>query len=87
LYHGTLLYAFALEHIGRLLNTPPRQPDYRAGRGHLDFVTNLPAAPDTLRRLLIQAFAARDPLVDWPRALTEKLVEERYQRDDWNYRL
>lgn len=87
LYHGTLLYDFALERISRLLKTPPRQPDYREGRSHQDFVANLPASPHTLRRLLIEAFDAREPLVEWPRGLTETLVAERYQRDEWNYRL
>ncbi len=32
LYHGTLLYDFPLPLIGRLLQEPPRSPDYRAGR-------------------------------------------------------
>ena len=32
LYHGTLLYDFPLERIGRLLAMPPRQPDYRRAR-------------------------------------------------------
>ena len=32
LYHGTLLYDFPLQQIGRLLAIPPRQPDYRQAR-------------------------------------------------------
>jgi lipoate-protein ligase A len=87
LYHGTLLYNFALERIGRLLKVPPRQPDYREQRSHRDFVANLPADPKALRQALIEAFDAREVLDDWPRALTEQLVEDRYRRDDWNYRL
>ena len=42
LYHGTLLYDFQLDLIDRCLRMPPREPDYRAGRPHADFVANLP---------------------------------------------
>jgi lipoate-protein ligase A len=44
LYHGTLLYNFRLDLIDRCLRMPPRQPDYRAGRGHAEFVANLPVS-------------------------------------------
>lgn len=54
LYHGTLLYDFDLSLIPRLLRTPPRQPEYRAGRDHSDFVTNLPLDGETLRKALIE---------------------------------
>lgn len=52
LYHGTLLYDFDLSLIPRLLRSPPRQPDYRAGRAHGDFVTNLPLDGEILRKTL-----------------------------------
>ncbi len=42
LYHGTLLYDFPLELVERCLAMPPRMPDYREGRRHESFVTNLP---------------------------------------------
>jgi len=41
LFHGSLLLDFDLELVGALLLTPSRQPDYRAGRAHGDFVMNL----------------------------------------------
>ncbi|NDC64312.1 MAG: hypothetical protein EBZ59_10095 [Planctomycetia bacterium] len=41
LYHGTLLDAFDLGLVGRVLRHPPREPDYRAGRPHADFLANL----------------------------------------------
>jgi lipoate-protein ligase A len=84
LYHGTLLYAFDLELIGRLLRTPPRQPDYRAGRGHEDFVMNLPLTAATLRRALAAAFGANENLSTWPRERTERLAIERYENQAWN---
>jgi lipoate---protein ligase len=87
LYHGTLLYKFPIDQIEKLLGMPSRQPDYRVGRRHGDFVTNLPLPARTLRESLIQAFQADDKLTDWPRELTAKLVTEKYSRDDWNFRL
>lgn len=41
LVHLSLLYRFDLPLIGRMLKVPARQPEYRRGRPHGDFVTNL----------------------------------------------
>lgn len=67
LYHGTLLYDFRLARIGELLGRPPREPEYRAGRAHDEFVANLPLSGALLREALIEAWDAREPIVDWPR--------------------
>jgi lipoate-protein ligase A len=80
LYHGTLLYAFNLPLVQRLLRMPPRQPEYRAGRPHEQFVANLGVAAADLRQALITGFAATEPLEMWPRERTERLVAERYRR-------
>jgi len=86
LYHGTLLYQFPLGLLGQLLRPPPRQPDYRLGRDHGQFVDNLPTDADRLRQWLIEAWQPDRGPIDWPRRLTEKLARERYQRDEWNFR-
>jgi lipoate-protein ligase A len=86
LYHGTLLYDFPLELIEACLKTPPRQPDYRAGRTHEAFVTNLPVSVADLRAALMRAWSAGELLDPWPKSRTSRLVEERYCRDDWNFR-
>jgi lipoate-protein ligase A len=86
LYHGTLLYDFPLALIGELLNDPPRAPEYRAGRGHEDFVANMPATREQLREALLSAWNAREPLGEWPQAMVEALVAEKYSRDAWNFR-
>jgi lipoate-protein ligase A len=65
LYHGTILYNFDLSKIDALLKSPPREPEYRGGRQHTDFVTNLHLKPETIRRRLIEAFGASQPLT-WP---------------------
>jgi lipoate-protein ligase A len=42
LHHGTLLYDFDPRWVERYLKQPARQPDYRSGRCHADFLGNLP---------------------------------------------
>lgn len=42
MHHGTLLYSkTALKRIPLYLRPPPKQPAYRAGRHHRDFMTNV----------------------------------------------
>ena len=85
LYHGTLLYDFELTLIERLLPNPPRQPDYRLGRPHGEFLTNLGIPASALRSVLTTQFAAHEPLVDWPAERTVRLVAKRYGTDAWNF--
>jgi lipoate-protein ligase A len=84
LYHGTLMYDFALESVPRLLRPPPREPEYRAGRPHADFIANLPIERPTLEAALVAAWNAHQPLATWPRDAVERLCEERYRREAWN---
>jgi lipoate-protein ligase A len=39
LLHGTLLYDLDMDLVERCLRHPPREPDYRLGRGHRAFIT------------------------------------------------
>jgi lipoate---protein ligase len=89
LYHGTLLYDFPLWLIERWLKMPPmppRMPDYRTGRPHGGFVTNLPLKAETIRQALVGAWAARQPCGDWPAQRTAQLVAAQYSRPGWNER-
>jgi lipoate---protein ligase len=86
LYHGTLLYDFNLELIAACLGTPPRQPEYRGGRGHGAFVTNLPLTGGALRRALAKAWMAETVAHDWPQDRVADLVAARYSRPQWNER-
>lgn len=86
LYHGTLLYDFPIEEIGNLLGTPPRQPDYRQRRSHGEFVTNLPLNRSELEAALIDEFQPEEFDESLPLDETNRLVEEKYSRDEWNFR-
>ncbi len=83
LHHGTLLYDFDLEGIGRYLHLPKRQPEYRAGREHEAFLTNLKARGAELIERLRCCWDAHDKTVVWPEASVRRLVEEKYTRAEW----
>ena len=85
LHHGTLLYEFDLGAIPRFLTPPERQPDYRAGRGHAAFVTNLRASRDDAVAALRDAFGATGPEPEPPGALTDQLMRERYIDPGWHH--
>ena len=87
LYHGTILYDFSLDLIAQCLTMPPRQPDYRGGRPHQGFLTNLPLPPGTIRAALIAAWDATQPCTDWPSDATRRLAAETYDSAAWNERL
>lgn len=84
LYHGTLLYDFPLELIQQCLRTAPRQPEYRSGRNHLEFVCNLPIAKAPLQNALANAWGAHSFRADWPRYSTSQLATNRYDKREWN---
>ncbi|MGH9159667.1 MAG: lipoate--protein ligase family protein [Vicinamibacteraceae bacterium] len=56
LHHGTLLYAYDPRLSERYLRTPVRQPRYRRGRSHVDFLTNLPLTVEVLRQRVAAAW-------------------------------
>jgi len=45
LHHGTILCEFRIEDTSRFLREPRRQPAYRCGRRHHDFLTNVRIDP------------------------------------------
>lgn len=86
LHHGTILYRFDLARLERLLKVPPRQPEYRHGKSHAEFVGNLPLSRETLCLVLKETWQAKKPLPE-PSAITiGKLVEEKYATEAWTRR-
>ncbi len=83
LHHGTLLYAFDLGGIARYLCLPARQPEYRAGRAHGDFLRNLDLSGDELKRRLRAVWQAETALGGWPAEAVRQLVREKYGSIDW----
>ncbi len=58
LHHGTILYAMDLSLVSLCLKMPLRVPDYRRGRCHRDFVTNISLDVPQFKRALAQAWGA-----------------------------
>jgi lipoate-protein ligase A len=83
LHHGTILYAFDLAAVGRLLRLPPRQPEYRARRTHDEFLCNGPITRAELARRLRAAWGADAEAVGWPAEKVRQLVEEKYGTTEW----
>jgi lipoate-protein ligase A len=56
LHHGTLLYSFDAGRAERFLAPPHRQPPYRAGRTHGEFLGNLPLTAVQIEERLMKAW-------------------------------
>jgi lipoate-protein ligase A len=88
LYHGTLLYDLAPEQIETYLNSdPPRQPEYRRGRGHGEFVATLPLTCEQLVAAIEEAFPTDGDYGPLPRDRFQKAMAERYSRAEWHERI
>lgn len=86
LFHGSLLLAADLRLIGQLLPLPGRQPAYRDGRSHADFLANLRLPADTVKAALQHAWGATEHAVRLPDDRIDALVAQHYALDAWNYR-
>jgi lipoate-protein ligase A len=87
LHHGTFLFQFPLEYISWYLKTPPRQPEYRRGREHTEFLTNVVMERDQVRHMIAEIWQAMRLSTFVPMDLTAQLVEEKYSRAEWNHKL
>jgi lipoate-protein ligase A len=86
LHHGTLLYGFPLERISDYLRIPQRQPQYREGRSHGEFVCNLPVSGEELKHRLRAVWEAHEELTGWTADAVRELVETKYARPEWTRR-
>jgi lipoate-protein ligase A len=101
LVHGVIPVGIDPELFERYIAHPESEPPYRSGRRHRDFVTTLAretgSSGEVLMRrtlsALAQGLSGAEPSAAEPDGLAEllaearKLVDERYGRDDWTYRL
>ena len=87
IYHGTLIcQGMDLSLISNCLGTPARQPDYRNGREHENFLAAMPVSTEQLKSALFDVWQANEKLFPWPEQLTQKLASEKYLLDSWNFR-
>jgi lipoate---protein ligase len=84
--HCSILYNFPIARIARYLKMPGRQPEYRAGRSHGDFLVNLALGRDELANAIQTTFAAGEsdlPTPSVPPALLESLLSEKFLNRQW----
>lgn len=85
--HATLLYRMPAGAVSRYLRPPLRQPSYREGRSHDDFLTNLPLDRPSIVGAITTAWPCVGVGGDPPLELARRLLAEKFGRDDWTSRL
>lgn len=84
LFHGSFLLNFDLDLIGAVLAHPSKEPDYRAGRSHREFLTNLHLPANEVKAALIKAWNAESTGKSPDESQVEALVREKYGNPSWN---
>ncbi len=92
LFHGAILLHLDLDLLDKVLPMPSLQPDYRSGRSHRDFLTQLSVPAGAVKESLRHAWsvtqmASLDSLMSGWHAAAGQLVAEKYSRADWNFRV
>lgn len=93
--HGTLLADPDWERMSAVLPFPSSVPEYRAGRGHREFLTSLKeqgavysleAFRDSLLTVLPGDVECANAATAVEMQRAAELQEEKYNRDEWNFR-
>ena len=84
IFHGTFLLNFDLGLIEQVLPLPSQEPEYRRGRAHGEFVTNLNLPAAEVKAAMRKVWGAEEEFkVDLSERARE-LVAEKYGSEKWN---
>jgi lipoate---protein ligase len=83
-FHGSILLHFHLALIEVVLTHPSKEPEYRAGRSHREFLMNLNVPADAVKGALSKAWSATEVVKNPSHIRIEALVKERYENSAWN---
>ncbi len=86
LFHGTFLLNFDITLVNELLPMPSKQPDYREGRAHGDFLVNLNVSADAVKAAIRDAWRAAPAPNEIPAERIAALVAKKYGRCEWNFK-
>jgi lipoate-protein ligase A len=86
LVHGTFLLNFELAVIERCLLLPPKQPEYRQNRPHLEFIANLELASGPLLKGLREIWQADVKYGTVPLSRVGLLAHQRYETAAWSHK-
>jgi lipoate---protein ligase len=84
LFHGSMLLHLDIELVEKALPFPSRQPDYRLGRSHSDFLMNLKVPSGLIKNTLRKSWNATQPLPQIPAEQIRLLAREKYSQPEWN---
>jgi lipoate-protein ligase A len=84
--HCSILYDFDIERVTRYLAMPRRQPEYRAGRAHSEFLANLGLTSQALKTAIRAGCTTGErssPPYDLPAGLITSLLSEKFLNRGW----
>jgi lipoate---protein ligase len=87
LFHGSLLVDCDLSLISKYLSHPSKEPGYRAGRDHSQFLTTLPFSVSDAESVLEDYFVCDGDLDVLDMNLVNKKIQDSYACYSWNFRL
>jgi lipoate-protein ligase A len=87
LHHGTFLYDFDIDKVSKYIKHPAAEPEYRKGRRHGAFISNIHLSSDEIKGAVTRSFRlsgdkqafGRDSLAD-----LKDLIDTKYALDSWN---
>ena len=86
LFHGSFLLDFDFALVEELLPMPSREPDYRKGRSHTDFLMNIRIPPDALKDALRSCWEADRSAPEIPLDAAGRLAREKYSSHAWTFK-
>lgn len=86
LFHGVFLLNFDLQLISRFLAHPSREPAYRRGRPHEQFLCNPGVSATAVKQSLREEWGVEEVLEQVPGDRIAELVRTQYSSPDWTYR-
>ena len=87
IFHGTFLLNFNIALIEKYLRMPSKEPDYRANRGHGQFLINLGLAADIVKQVVKREWQAAQVLQEISAEKIKELAENKYSNEAWNLKL
>jgi lipoate-protein ligase A len=85
LFHGSILLHLDIALVEKALPFPSREPDYRLGRSHSDFLLNLKVPSELIKNTLRKCWNAAQP-PNIPDEQIALLAREKYSRPEWNHK-
>ncbi len=88
LHHGTFLFDFDIDKVAKYLTYPPKEPGYRKGRSHDEFIQNVPVTSEVFKGAIKEAFLPKGGEVWKPGKddleVLRDLVDGKYGNSGWN---